>query len=69
MMSTVKLAFVCPRMPDNVFGSPPPFIACVAKVCRRSWNRISGSSAFFRIVRSFRYAAGGFIGRLGFSGL
>ena len=49
-MSSVKLALVCPRIPDRVLASTPLAIACVAKVCRRSWKRMSGSPALRKIA-------------------
>ena len=49
---SVKLGSVCPRMPDSVFASTPLASAWVAKVCLRSWKRMSGRSAFFRIALS-----------------
>ena len=66
-VSSVKLASVCPSKPAKVLASTPPCIACVAKVWRKSWKRISGSSARLSILLSLSYAAVGFNGRAGFS--
>ena len=38
----MKATVACPNRSDTIFGWTPASNASVAKVCRRSWNRISG---------------------------
>jgi len=52
-VSRVKLGFVCPSIVDNVFASTPLAMACVAKVCRRSWKDMFGRFSLFNISFAF----------------
>ena len=54
---------------DSVFTSMPCSKAMVAKVCRRSWKRMDGSSAYRSSVFIRRYAVYGDSGSSGTVGL